>query len=344
MKRKLFSAVLGVFAMLLLMGAAAVPKTPASTILAEEESVALNRTALDTEAKSLNAKFVQGIAAAAGMDALTDAAGVGSGSTTDDGETADPSPAEPVVPGDSSLLIDGQPAPTTLGKRMYGSTTYVSLGAMSELLDPTVQITWDGTNVAVATQNLCINARVGQLYIEANGRYLYVPELVQVSEGGQISVPLRTVAEAFGAAVGYDGATGVVTVTRGSGAIQPGDSYYDPDDLFWLSRVIFRESGNQPLEGQMAVGNVVLNRVADPIFPDTVEGVLAQKNQFSTYASGVLAATNPSESSVIAAKLVMDGGVVEETKGALYFDSGSNSWAARNKEHIATIGGHKFYG
>ena len=94
----------------------------------------------------------------------------------------------------------------------------------------------------------------------------------------------------------------------------------------------------------MAVGNVVLNRVADPIFPDTVEGVLAQKNQFSTYKSGVLAATEPSENSTIAAKLVMDGGVVEETIGALYFDSGSNSWAARNKDLIATIGGHKFYG
>ena len=94
----------------------------------------------------------------------------------------------------------------------------------------------------------------------------------------------------------------------------------------------------------MAVGNVVLNRVANPIFPDTVEGVLAQKNQFSTYKSGVLAATEPSENSTIAAKLVMDGGVVEETKGALFFDSGVNSWAARNKKLIATFGDHNFYG
>ena len=58
----------------------------------------------------------------------------------------------------------------------------------------------------------------------------------------------------------------------------------------------------------------------------------------------MLAATNPSQSSIIAAKLVLDGGVVEETKGALFFDSGATSWAARNREHIATIGGHKFYG
>ena len=347
MKRKLFSAVLGVFAMLLLMGAAAVPKDPASALLAEEESAVLSGTVLDTEAKSLNVQFAQGIAAAVGADSLGDAVGVGSGSMRDDDEASESSSSDtsvPVVTGDPSLLIDGQPTPVTLGKRMHGSTTYVSLGAMSQLLDPTVQITWDGKNVTVTTEALSINARVGQLYIEANGRYLYVPELVQVSEGGQISVPLRVVAEAFGASVGYDGATGVVTVTRGSGAIQPGDSFYNQDDLFWLSRVIFRESGNQPMEGQMAVGNVVLNRVADPIFPDTVEGVLAQKNQFSTYKSGVLAATEPSESSIIAAKLVMDGGEVEETKGALYFDSGATSWAARNKRHIATIGGHKFYG
>ena len=178
----------------------------------------------------------------------------------------------------------------------------------------------------------------------ANGRYLYTPELVQINHASQVIVPLRVVAKAFDAAVGYDAATGLTTVTSGSGAILNGESFYNPDDLFWLSRVIHRESGNQPMEGRMAVGNVVLNRVSDPVFPDTVEGVLAQKNQFSTYKSGVLAATEPSENSTIAAKLVMDGGVVEETQGALFFDSGVNSWAARNKRHIATIGGHKFYG
>jgi len=344
MKRKLFSAVLGVFAMLLLMGAASVSKEPSAALLAEEESAVLSEAALDTEANSLNAKLAQGMLAAAGVDPLEAAEDVISESKKDDPAPSESNPAETVVPGDPTLLIDGQPAPATLGKRMYGSTTYVSLGAMSQLLDPTAQLSWDGTNVSVTTGSLTLHAKVGQLYIEANGRYLYVPELVQVSEGGQIAVPLRTVAKAFGASVGYDSATGVVTIARGSGAIQSGDSFYNQDDLFWLSRVIFRESGNQPLEGQMAVGNVVLNRVKDPVFPNTVEGVLAQKNQFTTYQSGVLAATNPSQTSIIAAKLVLDGGEVEETRGALFFDSGANSWAARNKDYIATIGGHKFYG
>ena len=95
----------------------------------------------------------------------------------------------------------------------------------------------------------------------------------------------------------------------------------------------------------MAVGNVVLNRVADPIFPNTIHGVLAQRNQFSTYKGGKLANRTPNEGSIIAAKLVLDGGVVEEVKDALWFDAMcSNSWAARHKVCLIVIGGHKFYG
>ena len=327
MKRKLFSVVLCAFALLLLMGAAAVPKEPAATILAEEESSVSNETALETDAQTLDAGFARSVIAASGLDPLE---------VAEDAESM-----EATV--DNSLLIDGQPAPLGLGKRLQNDTTYVSLSAMAQVLDPTAQIGWDGETMTVTTQGLSLTAHVGAIFLSANGRYLYIPEGVQFTEDFDVSVPLRTVAKAFDAAVGYDGVNGTITITRGTGAILPGDSFYDQNDLFWLSRVIQRESGNQSLEGQMSVGSVVLNRVADPIFPDTVEGVLAQKNQFTTYASGVLAATEPTQSSTIAAKLVMDGGEVEETRGALFFDSSVNSWASKHKEHIATLGDHKFY-
>ena len=335
MKRKLFSAMLSAFALLLLMGASAAPAQPQTALLAEEESAASTDAALETEAQYPGLDPSQGDpqgADAVFSDPLPDA------------PAEDPGPTESADPVDDKLLIDGTPAPLTLGKRYVQSVSYVSLADMAKELDPAAQVSWDGSTMAITTEKLSLTAKVGQLYLVANGRYLYIPEAVQLEGEDQVSVPLRTVAKAFDAAVGYDGATATVTVTRGSGAVQPGDSFYNQDDLFWLSRVIYRESGNQSLEGQMAVGNVVLNRVADPVFPDSVEGVLAQKNQFSTYKSGVLRKTNPSDSSTIAAKLVMDGGVVEETKGALFFDSGSNSWAARNKKLIATFGDHNFYG
>ena len=151
-------------------------------------------------------------------------------------------------------------------------------------------------------------------------------------------VPLRSVANLLGAEVDFVDWDSPVTVRDGT------EQSWTEEDFYWLSGSSAPRAEGEPLLGQLAVGTVVLNRVADPAFPNTVEGVLAQKNQFSSYRTGAMANTKPSQGSVIAAKLVLDGGVVEETKGALFFDSGVNSWAARNKRHIATIGGHKFYG
>ena len=115
------------------------------------------------------------------------------------------------------------------------------------------------------------------------------------------------------------------------------------NEVTLLAALIQAEGGNQPYDGQVAIGAVVMNRVNHPAYPDTVQGVLAQKNQFSPYRSGALADRTPNSSSILAAKLVLDGGEVELTKGALYFDSTNYSWAAKNKEYVATLGGHNFY-
>lgn len=320
MIRKLFSTLLCAFALLLLMGAGTAPQQPV-TVLAEEESTTETDGVLGTEVQSVYEVSSQAIPAAAAAN-----------------------PIELAERTESRLLVDGIAAPAEVEMTQKDGVTYVALANMALCLDETAAANWNAESqvLTVTTSKLSLTAKVGQLYLEANGRYLYLPEGVQMVNG-KVVVPLWAVAEAFDAKLGWESSTGIVTVTRGSGAIQSGDSYYDQNDLFWLSRIIYAESGNQPLEGQMAVGIVVMNRVKSPIYPNTVEGVLAQKNQFSTYQSGRLANRTPNASSVIAAKLVLDGGVVTEVKDALYFDSSSNSWASRNKECVAVIGNHKFY-
>ncbi len=223
---------------------------------------------------------------------------------------------------DPTLTVDGQPVSTDVAKTYRGDTTYVALVPMSKCLDSTILSKWDaGTRTAtVHNDKLVLKATVGNLYLTVNNRYFYAPEGIQI-ENGQVMVPLSALVKAFDGSLTWNGA----------------------DDLFWLSRVIYTESGNQPLEGKMAVGNVVMNRVKHPSFPGTIEGVLAQKNQFTTYWSGHIARSAPNAESVIAAKLVLDGGVVEEVKNALYFDSAANSWASRNRTCVAVIGGHRFY-
>lgn len=48
-----------------------------------------------------------------------------------------------------------------------------------------------------------------------------------------------------------------------------------------LATAIFFEARNQPVDGQMAVAEVIINRTADPQWPDTICGVVNQPKQFS---------------------------------------------------------------
>lgn len=46
------------------------------------------------------------------------------------------------------------------------------------------------------------------------------------------------------------------------------------------------ESGNQPVEGQIGVGNVILNRAGDPRFGETIKDVIFQPGQFTPASTG----------------------------------------------------------
>lgn len=75
--------------------------------------------------------------------------------------------------------------------------------------------------------------------------------------------------------------------------IQPEDDFYRTIDL--LARCVEAEAGNQGLEGKRLVVDVILNRVKDPDFPDTVQGVITQPYQFSVYWNGAMDAVEVSE-------------------------------------------------
>ena len=319
MTRKLFSTALMGFALLLLMGAGADGSAAGNPV---------NQTDVDqiyclVESDSQDELTARGtvVSAVTGTNALALAEDV-----------------------DRQLTVNGEPVPSEVNRIQRNGTTYVALVPMAQCLDTQAKASWNASTqtVTITTSGLNLTATVGQKYLVANGRYLYLPEGVEVVDD-RVTVPLSTLVEAFDAKLTWNAATGTAAVTRGSGAILSGNQYYNSNDLYWLSRVIYAESGNQSLEGKMAVGNVILNRVKSPIFPNTVEGVLSQKNQFTTYASGALSRCTPTESCIIAAKLVMDGGVVDEVKNALYFDSAASSWASRNRVYVATIGNHRFF-
>ena len=243
--------------------------------------------------------------------------------------------------GGVSFTVNGTPLTTDVPSYVEDGTTYVSYGAILFALYPDAVASWADGQAVVTAEGLTMHIRPGARYIEANGRYLYVPDGVR-SEDGAILVPVLTLCQALGATAAWD-ANGSLAILSGAGPILSGEEYYNAEDLDLIARLIYAESGNQPLEGKIAVGNVVLNRVASPLFPNTVYDVLFQRNQFTPASSGSINRT-PTAECVVAAKLCLDG--ANTAGNALYFVNprvSPNSWAARNRPHVATIGAHAFF-
>lgn len=158
-------------------------------------------------------------------------------------------------------------------------------------------------------------------------------------ENGRTYVPLRLVTEALGSSAEWDSYLGGAAVTSAGAA-------HGAADLYWLSRIISAESGAEPMEGQIAVGNVVLNRVASREFPNTIPGVIFDRVdgvQFEPVANGTVYKT-PTAQAVEAARRVLVG---ERVIGnAMYFYAPALSkgvWINANRTYYKTIGCHRFY-
>lgn len=242
-----------------------------------------------------------------------------------------------------SLEIDN--TAVSLPVKIYNNTAYIPLRAVMNILYPEAAVSWENRQAVVKKADLTLTAKPGSTYMQANGRMLYAPYGVKLVDGTTL-VPARVLAKALGAAVGWDNNTRTVLLSRGTGTIEAGDTYYNADSVYWLSRIINAESESESLGGKIAVGNVILNRVKSPDFPDSIYGVIFDSRwggQFQPAKNGTINNT-PTAESVLAAKLCLDGASVAGS--SLFFLNPAIStsfWMMENKSHVATVGNHQFY-
>ncbi len=229
---------------------------------------------------------------------------------------------------------------------LINSVTYVPLRKFCNLFD-VCEISWNGaTNTAtVKTEHLTLYAQTGALYITANGRYFYTVEAI-LNLGGTLYVPIRPLTRAFNATLEWNASTRSSEITSSRGIPAASPASYNENDVYWLSRIISAESGGEPFRGQIAVGNVVLNRVDSNAYPNTIYGVIFDRKhgtQFSPVASGSIY-HKPTASSVIAAKLCLEGYTLSDE--ILFFYNpriASSHWIDRARTYEFTIGNHRFY-
>lgn len=240
---------------------------------------------------------------------------------------------EPVV------IINGTAVGSEAMAEIWNNTTYVSLRYVSESLDPSCIITWKNNTAFVQTNGMTLTARENDTYFSVNGTKITAPSGIK-NVNGRILVPLRPLAQAFGATVYWN------SVKKQASVISALNETYDKDELYWLSRIISAESRGEPLEGKIAVGNVVLNRVKSTQFPNTIYGVIFDERwggQFEPVRNGTIY-LEPTEESILAAKLCLSGANV--IGDSIYFLApalAQNFWIVENREYIATIGCHDFY-
>ncbi|WP_239617734.1 cell wall hydrolase [Cohnella mopanensis] len=117
---------------------------------------------------------------------------------------------------------------------------------------------------------------------------------------------------------------------------------YTKEDYMLLAKLTQVESGYEGYEGQLAVANVVLNRVKDSRFPDSIYDVIYSGKQFPVAHNGMLDKSVPNASVLRAVKDALNGR--NNVQDAVYFydpkvTSGS-FWSGLDK--IVTIGSHRF--
>ena len=101
-----------------------------------------------------------------------------------------------------------------------------------------------------------------------------------------------------------------------------------------LASVIYAEARGETVDGQIAVGQVVLNRVASSYYPDDVCAVTAQPLQF--------ASLTPDEERIQLATELLASRHDDMSGGATHFFSGSPPWWADDMIFVGAIGGHTF--
>lgn len=244
-----------------------------------------------------------------------------------------------------SVYINGEKLITSDYPRLINDTTYVPLRAICELFGAE-SISWEQKTktATVKARGTSIYIKEGDNYIIANGRYFACDEKV-LNIDDRLYIPVRLISSAFASEVEWRSDYSVRITDKGS-APTSGAEYYDEGEVYWLSRIIYAESGAEPFLGKIAVGNVVLNRVKSDIFPNTIYEVIFDKKhgtQFAPTSSGSIYNT-PNADSVAAAKICLEGYSVDES--VLYFMEprlATNTWISQNRRFAFQIGAHHFY-
>ncbi len=228
---------------------------------------------------------------------------------------------------------------------VIGDEIYIPLRAFSEKIGLRVSYNSSSRTTTVSGTGINLSVTDGSYVIHANERPLFSGKNSVIMSDGRMYVPIGLIMKAYG--LSYSRSTGGgISVFGAYKPLEDAKRFYRSDEILWLSRIISAESRGEPLLGQIAVGTVVMNRVASRYYPNTIYGVIFDKKygvQFSPVSDGSIYNT-PTYNCTLAAKICLEG--VRVSNNVLFFlrpETSNSFWIPASRSYLFSIGNHDFY-
>ena len=222
--------------------------------------------------------------------------------------------------------------------------TYLPLREVASSLGLYVSYDSASRTVNVSGKGLSLSATEGGFVTYANGRPLFSFSPNVIMSNGRMYIPANALAKALGVTLTVSDSS--VNIGGTLRPLSPASEFYREDEVLWLARIITAEAGGESLLGQIAVGDVILNRVRSQSFPNTIYGVIFDRKwgiQFSPVANGSIYNT-PTYTATLAAKICLEGTSLSDN--AMYFLNpalSTSGWIVNNRTYAYTIGNHYFF-
>ncbi len=231
------------------------------------------------------------------------------------------------------ILINGSMIKTPVPAFLDGGTTYAPVRAISEAFGS--QVEWnDETKTASVTL--------------ADRSFDFVTGEDALIYRDTLFVPVRKLSESLGFSVFFDDYYCQVNITAPDIAVDEShiDTRYTNEDILLIAQVLHCEAYRNSFDGQIAVANIITNRVKSSLFPNSVREVIYDRRygsvQFSIAYNGMLDNT-PDRVNILAAKCALSGEIV--ARDCLFYqaDYVKDSWTNKNREYALSVGGNAFF-
>ena len=219
-----------------------------------------------------------------------------------------------------------------------------SARAIGEALNATVEWVKNDRKILIIRSGKTIELILDSRRAVVNGEATELDIAAEIVDN-RTMVPVRFIAESLGCSVDWDLKTYSILLSKPDLEIQAEKiltKKYSEDDLLWLERIIEVEGRGLSLEGKLAIANVVKNRKESSLYPDSIYGVIFDREyciQFPPAFKSGFKEVLPSQESIIAAKMALEG--INNIEGCLFFNN--IPFSNKKNDFYKEIEGEYFY-